>query len=97
MSDSNKPGVMTQPIYHLFSFLKTHSRIQIWLYDNSKLKIEGTLIGFDEYMNLVLDDAQEVWNVKIKTPEGQSQTQTKKENIGRIMLKGDNVALVRRV
>jgi small nuclear ribonucleoprotein E len=28
--------------------------------DQSDLRIEGRIIGFDEYMNLVLDDAHEV-------------------------------------
>ena len=36
------------------------SRIQMWLYDQKNLRIEGHIIGFDEYMNLVLDDAEEV-------------------------------------
>ena len=36
------------------------SRIQIWLYEQSNTRIEGHIIGFDEYMNLVLDEAEEV-------------------------------------
>ncbi|RMX44663.1 hypothetical protein pdam_00002728 [Pocillopora damicornis] len=43
--------VMVQPI---------RSRIQIWLYEQVNMRIEGHIIGFDEYMNLVLDDAEEV-------------------------------------
>ncbi|KAK4362656.1 hypothetical protein RND71_017897 [Anisodus tanguticus] len=39
--------------------------------------------GFDEYMNLVLDDAEEV-NVKKKT----------RKQLGRILLKGDNITLM---
>uniref|UniRef100_A0A2N9IK25 Small nuclear ribonucleoprotein E n=1 Tax=Fagus sylvatica TaxID=28930 RepID=A0A2N9IK25_FAGSY len=39
--------------------------------------------GFDEYMNLVLDDAEEV-NVKKKS----------KKTLGRILLKGDNITLM---
>ena len=40
-------------------------------------------MGFDEYMNLVLEDAAEI----------HLKRQTKKE-VGRIMLKGDNITLI---
>ncbi|KAF6149055.1 hypothetical protein GIB67_018633 [Kingdonia uniflora] len=43
----------------------------------------GFSLGFDEYMNLVLDDAEEV-NIKKKT----------KKPLGRILLKGDNITLM---
>ena len=36
------------------------SRVQIWIYEQINLRIEGRIIGFDEYMNLVLDEAEEV-------------------------------------
>uniref|UniRef100_A0A804UJN9 Small nuclear ribonucleoprotein E n=1 Tax=Zea mays TaxID=4577 RepID=A0A804UJN9_MAIZE len=39
--------------------------------------------GFDEYMNLVLDDAEEI-NVKKNT----------RKTLGRILLKGDNITLM---
>ena len=39
--------------------------------------------GFDEYMNLVLDDAEEV-NVKRRS----------RKPVGRILLKGDNITLI---
>lgn len=42
--------------------------------------------GFDEYMNLVLDEAEEV-SVKRKT----------RKPLGRIMLKGDNITLMQAV
>lgn len=53
------------------------------LYENTTLRIEGRIIGFDEYMNLVLDDAEEV-SLKngTRTP------------LGRILLKGDNITLM---
>lgn len=35
------------------------TRVQIWLYENTKMRIEGQILGFDEYMNLVLDEAEE--------------------------------------
>jgi small nuclear ribonucleoprotein E len=48
--------------------------------------IEGRIVGFDEYMNLVLDDAEEVLEKK-----------GKRVAVGRILLKGDNITLMRNV
>lgn len=45
-----------------------------------------SLQGFDEFMNLVLDDAHEV-NVKKGT----------RKSVGRILLKGDNITLIQAV
>lgn len=45
--------------------------------------LEGQIIGFDEYMNMTLDDAFEC-----DTKTG------KKEAIGRILLKGDAITLL---
>ncbi|KAL0490028.1 small nuclear ribonucleoprotein E [Acrasis kona] len=78
--------IMTTPIKQVFEFLKVGARIQLWLYEDTKMRIEGKLIGFDEYMNVVLDDAVEVYVKKNVS-----------KSIGRIMLKGDNIALVREV
>jgi len=57
--------------------------VQIWLYEQTDLRIEGRIIGFDEYMNLVLDEAEEV-SMKRKT----------RKPVGRILLKGDNITLM---
>lgn len=75
--------VMVQPINLIFRYLQNRSRIQVWLSENVKLRIEGLLIGFDEYMNLVLDDACEHYiTSNIKKP------------IGKILLKGENITLI---
>lgn len=52
--------VMVQPINLIFRYLQNRSRIQVWLYEQVNMRIEGCIIGFDEYMNLVLDDAEEI-------------------------------------
>ncbi|XP_060034614.1 small nuclear ribonucleoprotein E isoform X2 [Erinaceus europaeus] len=69
--------VMVQPIVS-YQECPDHerSRIQVWLYEQ----------GFDEYMNLVLDDAEEI----------HSKTKSRKQ-LGRIMLKGDNITLLQSV
>jgi len=57
--------------------------VQIWLYEDTRMRLEGQVIGFDEYMNVMLDDADEV---DVKTG--------KKSNVGRILLKGDCISLI---
>ena len=78
--------VMTQAINLMFEFLKNKERISIWLYENTAVKIEGVIVGFDEYMNVVVDDAEEV-NLKAN----------ERTKLGRILLKGDCITLVQRV
>nr|CAD7577723.1 unnamed protein product [Timema californicum] len=78
--------VMVQPINLIFRFLQTRSKVQVWLYENVNLRIEGHIVGFDEYMNLVLDEAEEFY-VKTNT----------RKPLGRLMLKGDNITLIQNV
>lgn len=78
--------IMTMPISLVFRFLQSKTRVQIWLYEMSDMRMEGVIIGFDEYMNLVLDDACEIHRKKnVRTP------------LGRILLKGDNITLIQSV
>merc|ERR1711976_740465 len=78
--------VMVQPINLIFRYLQNRSRIQVWLYEQCNMRIEGCIIGFDEYMNLVLDEAEE-YNIKSKN----------RKTLGRILLKGDNITLIQQV
>merc|ERR1712244_205345 len=75
--------VMVQPINLIFRFLQNRERVLCWLYENVNTRIEGHIVGFDEYMNLVLDDAAEV-HLKRGTIK----------RVGRVMLKGDNITLI---
>jgi len=82
---------MVRPIFLIYKFFQTKSKVEIWLTENTDLRLEGKIIvrgsnhsqGFDEFMNTVLEDAYEV-NLKKNT----------KKKVGRIMVKGDNVALI---
>ncbi len=47
------------------------------------MRMEGVIIGFDEYMNLVLDDASEI-----------DMKRTSRKQLGRVMLKGDNITAI---
>ena len=82
--------IMTQPINLIFRFLQTKSRVQIWLYEHAANGdvLEGQIVGFDEYMNLVLDDCEEVKHVS-----GKKQ----RTNVGRVLLKGDSVTMMVKV
>ncbi|XP_069876528.1 small nuclear ribonucleoprotein E-like [Dipodomys merriami] len=75
-----------QPINLIFRYLQNRSRIQVWLYEQVNMQIEDCIIGFDEYMNLVLDDAEEI----------HSKTKSRKQ-LGWIMLKRDNITLLQSV
>ncbi|KAI9751318.1 MAG: mRNA splicing protein sme1 [Lichina confinis] len=93
---SGRPGgggnrrVLLPPINFIFKLLQQHSTIQIWLYEQLAIRIEGKLRGFDEFMNLVIDDAVEV-KVATKTDE------ESRRKLGQILLKGDNVSLIQTV
>jgi len=76
---SNK--MIKQPIQVIFSSLQSKSRVSVALYESDST-IEGVIIGFDEYMNLVLDDTTS------RTSSGSVQT------LGRILLKGENITWI---
>ena len=58
----------------------------VWLFEQTNMRLEGKIVGFDEYMNLVLDDAEEV------NPKSGDR-----KEIGRILLKGDCITLIQAV
>uniref|UniRef100_A0A0G4FZD7 Small nuclear ribonucleoprotein E n=1 Tax=Chromera velia CCMP2878 TaxID=1169474 RepID=A0A0G4FZD7_9ALVE len=86
MSNKKLQKIMTLPINQIFRYLTSKATVQIWLYEQNDLRIEGQILGFDEYMNIVLDHAEEL-SVRKKT----------RKKIGRIMLKGENIALIMNV
>jgi len=53
------------------------------------MKIAGRIIGFDEFMNLIIEDAEEVYI-------GKSASKPRR-SLGRILLKGDNITLIQPV
>ncbi|GAB0493428.1 hypothetical protein MMPV_004710 [Pyropia vietnamensis] len=58
--------IMLQPINLIFRFLQTRQRVEVWLYATNDTRMRGFIVGFDEYMNVVLDEAVEV-SLKRKT------------------------------
>ena len=90
----------------IFRYLQTRSRVDIWLFENVNMRMEGHIVGFDEYMNIVLDDAEEVY-LKTKTRKqiGMPSLNPHSNQLnaltfsfstiaGRVLLKGDNITLI---
>ncbi|KER25115.1 hypothetical protein T265_07341 [Opisthorchis viverrini] len=69
--------------HSVYRVYQSKARVQIWLYEQTNLRIEGIIIGFDEYMNLVLGDACE-----------RHMKSGAKRPLGRILLKGETITLV---
>ncbi|KAF5591659.1 small nuclear ribonucleoprotein E [Fusarium pseudoanthophilum] len=76
------------PIKYIFELLTQRATVSIWLYEQLSIRIEGKIRGFDEFMNLVIDEAVEVKQVT-KTNEKETR-----RPLGQIMLKGDNISVV---
>ena len=53
------------------------------MYEDTRIALEGQIIGFDEYMNMTMENAVEC---DLKTG--------KRVDIGRILLKGDAITLM---
>ncbi|KAL4835955.1 hypothetical protein H8958_008825 [Nasalis larvatus] len=71
--------VMVEPFNLIFRYLQNRSQIQVWLYKQVNMRIEGCIIGFDKYMNQI-----------------HSKTKSRKQ-LGRIILKADNITLLQSV
>ncbi|KAF1344141.1 sm snRNP core protein Sme1 [Delphinella strobiligena] len=80
--------VLLPPINYIFKLLQSRAKVSIWLYEQLGIRIEGTIRGFDEFMNLVVDDAFEV-----KQPTKNDPDESRRP-LGQILLKGDNVSLI---
>ncbi|MDI1488784.1 MAG: mRNA splicing protein sme1 [Ramalina farinacea] len=61
--------VLLPPINFIFKLLQQRSTVSIWLYEQLAIRIEGKIRGFDEFMNLVIDDAVEVKQPTKSDPE----------------------------
>lgn len=72
------------PINQIFKYLQQQKSVSIWLYQQTQVRICGVIKGFDEFMNLVVEDAVEI---SVKDP-------SKRRNLGMVLLKGDNISLI---
>ncbi|ODQ60115.1 hypothetical protein WICANDRAFT_84071 [Wickerhamomyces anomalus NRRL Y-366-8] len=83
MSGRRQQKVLIPPINLIFKYLQQQSTVSIWLFEQIEFRIEGKIRGFDEFMNIVVDEAFEV-----------SQKDDTRTELGRILLKGDNITLI---
>lgn len=93
--------IMTQPINLIFRFLQQRARVQIWLFGQTDMRLEGRIAGFDEYMNLVLDEAEEVHlptkgqgKAGAGGAGGEANAVVRRKALGRVLLKGDAITLM---
>ena len=87
---------MAKPINLIHSFKESGQRVAIWLLHDNHLRFEGVILGYDEFMNVVLDDA---YGVRINGGGGATggdptASTTTRIPIGRTLLKGDTIGLV---
>lgn len=83
--------VLLPPINFIFKLLQQHSTVQIWLYEQLGMRIEGKIRGFDEFMNLVIDDAVEVKQSTKHDPNPQDGPNGGRRELG--MYNSENVLL----
>lgn len=84
MSTRPQRQVMVPPINQIFKYLQEQSPVNVWLYEQVGVRLTGVIKGFDEFMNVVLDDTVEV----------STADPTATRQLGRILLKGDNITLI---
>lgn len=75
--------LMVSPANVVHKFMKDQQRVCVWLVHDTQTKIEGNLLGYDEFMNVVLGDAVEVNTKKKETTK-----------LGKILLRSDNVGVI---
>lgn len=74
---------LVRPLSVIHQFMTNNQRVSVWLEGDNNLRFDGVVKGFDEFMNIVLEDAAEV-HIKTK----------KRLDVGRILLKGDTIGLI---
>ena len=87
---SNKTKGVVPPINCIFDYLQQQTTVTFWLYEQTGIRIRGKISGFDEFMNIVIDDAIQISVNNMTGVEDMS----KSKKLGKIMLKGDNITLM---
>lgn len=70
-------------IEYIFKFMEQQVKIEIYIVDMPNIRFHGIIRGFDEWMNLVLEQTVEI-NIKTDT----------RKPLGRILLKGESISLM---
>jgi small nuclear ribonucleoprotein E len=53
--------LLEPPLHFFIGYLKEEKRIRIHLNKNNKMVVDGKIVWFDECMNIVLQDAYEIY------------------------------------
>ncbi|GMM53353.1 mRNA splicing protein [Starmerella bacillaris] len=85
-SPKTPSGKTVPPINVLFLFMEKRAKVKVLLAEEPKSSVSGILTGFDEYMNLVLSEAEQIDH---KTGEVRK--------LGSMLLKGDCVSMISHV
>lgn len=83
MSAVERDARVLAPVNVLFLLLERKAKVQVWLAEDTDTTLYGTLSGFDEFMNVVLVDAEQRQN-----SSGTSRV------LGKLMLKGDCISMI---
>ncbi|AMD22514.1 HHL256Cp [Eremothecium sinecaudum] len=81
---------MMPPINCIYNYLQQQTTVTFWLYQQTQMRIKGKINGFDEFMNVVIDDALQI---PVDEKSG-NELPEKAVKLGRILLKGDNITLI---
>ncbi|QLG72762.1 hypothetical protein HG535_0D04710 [Zygotorulaspora mrakii] len=87
---SSKSRSVIPPINCIFNHLQQQTIVTFWLFEQIGIRIRGKISGFDEFMNVVIDEALEI-PVDYKTG---TENIENARSLGRILLKGDNITLI---
>lgn len=92
MSNRKLQKIITIPVNQVFRFFTSREPVEIWLVDRPQTRLVGVIQGFDEYMNIVLGQAEEI-NV-LKNETDPTKMFGKRISLGTILLKGENITLM---
>ncbi|KAG8301181.1 hypothetical protein J6590_058176 [Homalodisca vitripennis] len=78
--------IMVQPINIIFRHIQNQTRVLVWLAEAKNKRFEGDIKGFDEFMDLILFNTEEI-NIRTNA----------RRKLGTILLRGETIALVQTV
>mgnify|MGYP003361627298 FL=1 len=78
------------PLTKITQYINNKQLVKIELSDSYKFSnfyLKGILIGIDEYMNLIIEEAYKV----------SKKDSAREEDLGKVLLKGDNILLIQEI
>ena len=74
---------MVRPITVLEGLRQHKKRVVVWMQHDNNCRIEGTLAGYDELMNVIVEDATEI-----------NKKQGSSFPLGKTLIRADNIGLI---